>query len=109
MAFYEATRVTITVEQLNETAVVKLVEQFGATGYSVFEGGGKGAHGLHPAHRALVADGFAIVKVEAIMADRAQAEALAEEITKRILTHHAGIIYLDVVDVLRQGKFGRQG
>lgn len=109
MAFAQATRVTITVEQLNETAVVKLVEDFGATGYSVFNGGGKGAHGLHPVHRASVADGFAIVKVEAIMADRAQAEALAEEITQRILAHHAGIIYLDVVEVLRQEKFGPRG
>ena len=105
MTFHKATRLTVVAETLNKAAIIKLIEEHGAAGYSVFNGGGQGAHGYHPSHRASVADGFSIVKIEMITSDRAMAEHLAEQITEQVFVHHAGIVYLDEVDVLRKEKF----
>ena len=105
MTFRDATRLTVITETLNEPTILKMIEAHGATGYSVFNGGGKGTHGVHPPHRASVADGFAIVKIEAVVTERDQAEAIAREITETVFEHHAGIVYLDRVEILRKTKF----
>lgn len=107
MPFHSATRLVVITEKLNEPAILALIDAQGASGYSVFNGGGKSGHGDHPVHRASVADGFAIVKIEAIVGERAVAETLAEQITEQVFTHQSGIVYLDRVEILRKEKFDR--
>lgn len=105
MMTHKATRISIIAEKIIHDGITRILDQAGATGYSFFEGAGKGGHGQHPVHRPSIVDGFAIVKTEAIVSSRAKADQIAEEIAKTYLAEYSGIIYMEEVEVLRPEKF----
>ena len=105
MITHKATRIAIIAEKLLQENITRIVEDAGATGYSVYDGGGKGAHGAYPFHRPAVADGFAIVKIEVVVSDRAVAMDIAEKVTTTYFETYSGIIYLDEIEVFRPAKF----
>lgn len=105
MITHKATKITIVAEKLIQDGITAILDDVGATGYSFFEGAGKGGHGTHPYHRPAIVDGFAIVKIEAILSDRSHAEEAAEKIAGRYFESYSGIIYMDEVEVLRPKKF----
>lgn len=100
---YRAKRVSIVTEKLNERQIEEIVEAAGASGYTVFEGSGKGSHGVKGRHH-LVND-FSLVKIEVIVGSRETAEAIAEAVADRYFEDYAGIVYIDDVEVLRREKF----
>jgi nitrogen regulatory protein PII len=100
-----ATKVSIVTEKLIEKDIEKVVEQNGAKGYTVFEGSGKGSHGLKSLDRPSVVGAFALVKIEVIVADRAVADAIAEQVATTYFTNYSGIVYLEEVEILRREKF----
>jgi nitrogen regulatory protein PII len=105
MITHKATKITIVAEKLILDGIIAILDEVGATGYSYFEGSGKGSHGAHPHHRPAIVDAFAIVKIEAILTDRDHAEDAAEKISGTYFDSYSGIIYMDEVEVLRPSKF----
>jgi len=102
---YEAMKVSIVTEKLNEREIEEIVEAAGATGYTVFEGSGKGSHGVKTRDRPSLVGDFSLVKIEVIVGDRETAEAIAEQVAETYFRHYAGIVYIDAVEVLRREKF----
>jgi len=100
---HRAKKVSIVTEKLNERQIETIVEEAGATGYTVFEGSGKGSHGVK-GRRTLVND-FTLVKIEVIVSSREIAERIAEQVAERYFENYAGIVYIDDVEVLRREKF----
>lgn len=100
-----AVKLTVIVERLLKPAVERLLTEAGVTGWSVFPGGGYGSHGLHRAEAAQLVREFAIVKIEAVLRDRAAAERIAETLTTTHLADQSGIVWLSSVEVWRAGKF----
>lgn len=100
-----ALKLTIVVERLLKPAVERLLAEAGVTGWSVFPGGGRGAHGVHHARAAHLVHEFAILKIEAVLRDRASAERIAETLTREYLAEHSGIVWLESVEVWRAAKF----
>jgi len=105
MKTYPAFKITIVAEKLIQDQIVAIMEAAGATGYSVFDGDGRGAQGPHPAHRPSIVREFAIVKLESIVATRETAEAIAETVSAKFFETYPCIVYLDQVEVLRRAKF----
>jgi nitrogen regulatory protein PII len=105
---YKATRISITAEKLLEDGIIKIVEEAGATGYTVIEGSGKGAHGLRTRDRPAVVGAFSIVKIEVVTADHDLAERIAEKVSTKYFGNYSGIVYLDEVEIFRPKKFGGQ-
>ncbi|MFW5660888.1 MAG: P-II family nitrogen regulator [Oceanicaulis sp.] len=103
--FHKATKIILVVERLLRDKVVAIVEKEGAKGYTVTEGVGKGEHGLHGSDRPSIAQGFTIVRIEVIVADRAAAERIAQSVADRYFKEYPGIVYMDQVEVLRLEKF----
>ena len=101
----KAMKVSIVVEKLLQDGVAKIVEAAGARGYTLLEGGGKGAHHFHSTERRGLVGEFSIVKFEVIVGDRAMAEAIAEGVARTYFATHSGIVYLEEVEVLRAEKF----
>lgn len=101
----KATKVTIISEKLIQADIVRIIEDAGASGYSVFEGGGKGQHGLRPTARPKVVNDFGIVKIEAVVADRSVADTIAEKVAATYFDNYSGIVYLEEVEILRPKKF----
>lgn len=102
MKTHQAFKITIVAEKLIQDQIVAIMEEAGATGYSVFDGDGRGAH---PAHRPSIVTEFAIVKIESIVATRETAEAIAETVSARFFETYPCIAYLDSIEVLRGDKF----
>ncbi|MBW7057630.1 hypothetical protein KY389_13205 [Paracoccus bogoriensis] len=100
-----AVKLTVIVERLLKPAVERLLTEAGVTGWSVFPGGGMGAHGLHRADAAQLVREFAIVKIETVLRDRATAERIAETLTSHHLADQSGIVWLSPVEVWRASKF----
>lgn len=100
-----AVKLTIIVERLLERHVERLLTEAGVTGWSVFAGGGRGAHGVHKTDAAQLVREFSIVKFEAVMRDRAVAETVARALVRDHLHAQPGIVWLEDVEVLRSTKF----
>ncbi len=100
---YMAKKVSIVVEKLNEREIERIVEAAGAKGYTVFEGSGKGSHGVK--NRPSLVNAFSLVKIEVIVGSLEMAEAIAEQVADTYFEHYAGIVYIDDVAVLRREKF----
>lgn len=100
-----AVTLTVVVERLLKPAVENLLTEAGVRGWSVFPGGGHGAHGVHPAEGAQLVREFALVKIEAVLRDRATAERIAETLTRDLLAEHAGVVWMSQVVVWRGDKF----
>lgn len=105
MQTHKATRISIIVERMIEDGVISILEEFKATGYSIYKGSGKGEHGDHPTHRPSIVDDFAIVKIEVIISDPQKVQDITEQIHNRFFDYNPGVIYLHEVDVLRPQKF----
>ncbi len=105
---HKATEVTIVAEKVIQEQIVEIIERAGATGYTILEGSGKGQHARRTHERPSVAgDAFDIVKIEAILGDRAAAEQVADEVANTLFTHYSGIVYLEEVEILRRARFWR--
>jgi len=102
---HKAMKVSIVTEKRNEKEIERIVEEAGATGYTVFEGSGKGSHGVKSRERPSVVAAFSLVKIEVIVADRETAETIAERVAATYFDDYAGIVYLDDVEILRREKF----
>ncbi len=102
---HKATMISIVTEKIIQDQITKLVEEAGATGYTVLAGGGKGSHGVRSSDGASVVSAFSNVKIEVLTSDRAMAEAIADDIAAKFFDNFAGIIYLHEVEVLRPHKF----
>jgi len=100
---HRAMKVSIVTEKLNERDIEGIVEAAGATGYTVFEGSGKGTHGVK-SRRSLVED-FTLVKIEVIVSTREVAETIAEQVAETYFADYAGIVYIDEVEILRRERF----
>jgi len=101
----KAVKLSIVAEKILHERILKRIEEVGATGYSVFEGGGKGRHTLHPTDRASLVGAFSIAKIEVILSDRAAAEKLAEAVVSEFFDRYPGIVYLEDVEVVRRERF----
>lgn len=102
---HKAAKVVIVTEKLIEEKIEKIIIDAGATGYTVLNGSGKGAHGVRTRDRPSVIADFALVRIEVIVGERAIAERIAEEVSEGFFQNYSGIIYLDEVEVLRREKF----
>lgn len=104
---HKAKKVVIITEKLILDQVLKLVEDAGATGYTVTSAGGKGSRNVRSEDRTRVVDAFSNVKIETILGDAAAAERIATEVADTYFVNYSGVTYLQDVEILRPHKFTR--
>jgi len=100
-----ATKLVLIVERLLQPVVERLLTEARVSGWSIFPGGGHGSHGSHRTEAAHVVREFALIKIEAVVRDRATAEVIAERLVADYLGDQPGIVWLEQVEVLRASKF----
>ena len=106
---YKAKKIVIITEKVILEELTDLIENCGATGYTVYSAGGKGSRGMRASSRDSVTDAFANVKVEVITGDSNLASDIADKITDTYFANYSGIIYLEDVEILRPQKFHKSG
>lgn len=101
----QATKITIVTERMIQSEVTRIIEDAGASGYTVVEGSGKGQHGLRSSVRPQMVGAFSIVKIETLVADRGVADTIAERVIANCFQQFSGIVYLSTVEILRPERF----
>lgn len=100
-----ATTVTIIAERLLQAKIIDLLNETGATGYTIVEGSGKG-HELTRTHeRPSIVRDFDIVRIEFVMTDGEHAREIAQQIADTFFEDYSGIIYITPAEVLRPERF----
>lgn len=102
---HKATLISIMTEKVFEDQILEVLEQEGAKGYTIFEGGGNGSFHLHPAQHLSMVDEFRIVKIEVIVLKEEVADAIAARIMEECFTDQPGIVSLSEVQIFRSQKF----
>ena len=102
---HRAKKVVIITEKLLTDKVTKVIDECGATGYTITSAGGKGSRGVRSRDRDVYTDAYANVKIEVITADDEQARNIADKIAEKYFENYSGITYLEDVEILRPQKF----
>jgi nitrogen regulatory protein PII len=96
----KATKLVIVTEMLLFKHIVRIIENAGATGYTVTAADGKGSRNTRAPGRPSVSDTFEKIKVEVITTDAAIARKIADEVAAKYFDNFSGIIFIGDVEVL---------
>lgn len=100
-----AKKLVIVTEKILLKKVAAIIEEAGATGYTVLETGGKGSRNVRSSGQPNVSDTTANIKFEVLTPDRVMAEKIADQIAAKFFLDFAGIIYICDAEVLYAHSF----
>ncbi|MBP0029014.1 P-II family nitrogen regulator [Roseofilum sp. Guam] len=103
----KAAKLVIVTEKLLLKKIAKIIDEAGATGYTVVEAGGKGSRGVRsPGTPSSVSDEFTNIKFEVLTPNRDMAVKISDQVAAKYFDDYSGIAYLcDVMEVLHAHKF----
>ncbi|MEL6460400.1 MAG: hypothetical protein AAFY21_02455 [Cyanobacteria bacterium J06641_2] len=103
----QAAKLVIVTEKLLMKKVAKIINEAGASGYTVVPAGGKGSRNMPSSGRPSVsADDFSNIKFEVLTPNREMAVKISDEVAAQFFDDYSGIAYLcDVMEVLHAHKF----
>lgn len=104
MKLHEAYKIVIITEKFITEKVAKLIEECGASGYTITSAGGKGDRGVRT-DRSGPSDAFVNVKFEIITTSRDKADKIMTSVAEKYFTNFSGITYMKSVEILRPEKF----
>lgn len=102
---HHAKKVVIISEKIILEPILAIIEELGASGYTVTPTGGKGSRGMRSADRASVIEAFSNVKIEVITTNDALAEKITDRVTEELFCDYSGITFLENVEIIRPDKF----
>ncbi len=101
-----ATKLVIVTEKLLLKKIAKIIDEVGATGYTVVDAGGKGSRNVRSSGQPSVSDTQANIKFEVLTPNREMAVKISDEVAAQFFDDYSGIAYLcDVMEVLHAHKF----
>ena len=102
----QASKLVIVTEKLLLKKIAKIIDEAGATGYTVVDAGGRGSRNVRSSGQPSVSDTQANIKFEILTPNREMAVKISDEVAARYFDDYSGIAYLcDVMEVLHAHKF----
>ena len=103
----QASKLVIVTEKLLLKKIAKIIDEAGATGYTVVPSGGKGLRNVPSSGRpAVSSDGFSNIKFVVLTPNRGMAVKISDEVAAQFFDDYSGIADLcDVMEVLHAHKF----
>ena len=103
----QASKLVIVTERLLMKKIAKIIDEAGATGYTVVPAGGKGSRNVPSSGQPTVSsDEFSNIKFEVLTPNRDMAVKISDEVAAKFFDDYSGIAYLcDVMEVLHAHKF----
>ncbi|AUT00956.1 hypothetical protein CLI64_11390 [Nostoc sp. CENA543] len=95
-----ANKLVIVTEKVLMKKVAHIIDECGATGYTVVDTGGKGSRNVRSTGKPNVSDTDSNVKFEVLTETREMAEKIADKVAISFFTDYAGIIYICEAEVL---------
>ncbi|HEY9762612.1 MAG TPA: hypothetical protein V6D07_08810 [Trichocoleus sp.] len=100
-----AKKLVIVTEKILLKKIANIIDESGATGYTVLETGGKGSRNVRSSGEPNVSDTRANIKFEVLTPNRDMAENIADHIAIKFFNDYAGIAYICDAEVLYGHSF----
>ena len=100
-----AKKLVIVTEKILLKKIANIIDESGATGYTVVETGGKGSRNVRSSGQPSVSDTQANIKFEVLTENRDMAENIADQVGVKFFNDYAGIIYICDAEVLYGHSF----
>lgn len=100
-----AKKLVIITEKLLLKKIGKIIDEAGATGYTVLETGGKGSRNMRSSGQPNVSDTTANIKFEVLTESRDMAEKISDRVAAEFFNDYAGIAYICDAEVLYAHQF----
>lgn len=101
----QASKLVIITEKLLLKKIVKIINEAGATGYTVLSVGGQGSRNVRSTGQPTVGDSFSNIKFEVLTPTREMALKISDEVAEQFFEDYSGITYLCDAEVLHAHKF----
>lgn len=102
----KASKLVIVTEKVLLKKIAKIIDETGATGYTVVDAGGKGSRNVRSSGQPSVSDTYSNIKFEVLVPSRDMAVKISDEVAARYFDDYSGISYLcDVMEVLHAHRF----
>ena len=100
-----ANKLVIVTEKLLLKKIGRIIDEAGATGYTVVEAGGKGSRNVRSSGRPTVSEEFSNIKIEVLTDSRDMAMKISNEVSTQFFDDYSGIAYICAAEVLSAHKF----
>lgn len=100
-----AQKLFIITEKVLLKKIAKIIDESGASGYTVIETGGKGSRNVRSSGQPNVSDTQGNIKFEVLTEDREMAVRIADKVAVKYFIDFAGIIYICEAEVLYGSSF----
>jgi nitrogen regulatory protein PII len=101
----KASKLVIVTEKLLLNKIVKIINEAGATGYTVVAAGGQGSRNLRSSGQPNVGDIYTNIKIEVLTANRDVALKISDEVAVQFFDDYSGIAYVCDAEVLHAHMF----
>ena len=101
----KANKLVIITEKILLKKIVKIIDEAGASGYTVLETGGKGSRNVRSSGQPTVSDINSNIKFEILTRERDMAIKISDEVAARYFDDYSGIAYICDAEVLHAHKF----
>lgn len=101
----KASKLVIVTEKLLLKQIAKIIEEAGATGYTIMAAGGKGSRNVRSSGHPNVSDTYSNIKIEVLTADRDMAVKISDNVAAKFFDDYSGIAYICEAEVLHAHKF----
>ena len=101
----QASKLVIVTEKLLLKKIAKIIDEVGASGYTVVEAGGKGSRNLRSSGKPTVSDTYSNIKFEVLTPNRDMALKISDEVAAQFFDDYSGIAYLCDVEVIHAHRF----
>lgn len=96
----KASKLVIVTEKVLQKKVTHIIDEAGATGYTVVSAGGKGSRNVRSSGQPNVSDTNTNIKIEVLTVNREMAVKIADEIAAQFFNDYSGISYICDAEVL---------
>ncbi|MDR5639996.1 hypothetical protein RHI63_11375 [Thermosynechococcus sp. GLH187] len=100
-----AKQLVIVTEKILLKKIAQIIDEAGATGYTVMETGGKGSRNVRSSDQPSVSDTQANIKFEVLTQTREMAEKIVDRVAVEFFNDYAGIAYIYDAEVLYAHSF----
>ncbi|MEL7408993.1 MAG: hypothetical protein AAFN00_18945 [Cyanobacteria bacterium J06558_2] len=101
----KASKLVIVTEKLLLKKIAQIIDQAGATGYTVVDAGGRGSRNVRSSGNPTVSDTYSNIKFEVLTPNRDLALKISDEVAGKFFDDYSGIAYLCEAEVLHAHKF----
>ncbi len=101
----QASKLVIVTEKLLLKKIAKIIDEAGASGYTVVDAGGKGSRNVRSSGQPTVSNTYSNIKIEVLARNRDIALKISDEVAAQFFDDYSGIAYICNAEVLHAHKF----